>query len=378
MLGVSSMQIVLVMAARTPTVSNSPSSTSLPANLMQAENIISTRAAAGMCSESVERMQLVAELLLLQSGRDKPAALEPVSVGNESYAKSRDAIVANTKALAISIKGFGKTLHGKDVTLVYRLAQQVAKQVIALTEAAAHAAYFAALSDATCEAASPPAVDRYTFTRARQELKFAHDKFRLEYGPLTREQIMQVSGSFADNLAALTEGCKLAAENKQIKISDRVQFSHCGQGLQGTTAAFLTSLKAFAASNSIEDRKKCILFGKPLLETVNSVVEYAHFPQFSGRPAKLTEDGYQAQTEILAGAMAIVGASIQLLNTGRNLLELNRAISASGQEAGLWQKLANSTKAVADATKFLSSAIRVHTPLPSLMSSRTSLETFLN
>lgn len=366
------------MAARTPTVSNSPSSTSLPANLTQSEDAISTHAVVRMCRESVERMQLVAELLLLQSGRDKPAALEPVSVGNESYGQSRDAIVANTKTLAISINQFGKTLHGKDLTLVYRLAQQVANQVIALTEAAAHAAYLAALSDATCEAASPPAVDRYTFTRARQELKLAHDKFRSEYGPLTREQIMQVSGTFADNLAALTQGCKIAAENKQIKISDRVQFSHCAQGLQGTTAAFLTSLKAFAVTNSIEDRKKCILFGKPLLETVNSVVEYAYFAQFTGRPAKLTEDGYQAQTEILAGAMAIVGASVQLLNTGRSILELNRAISASGQEAGLWQKLVNCIKAVADATKFLSSAIHVHTPTPSLLSSRTSLETFLN
>lgn len=366
------------MAARTPSVPNSPSSISLPANLSQSENTISTYASARMCSESVERMQLVAELLLLQSGRDKPAALEPVSVGNESYGKSRDAIVANTKALAISIKEFGKTLHVKDLTLVYRLAQQVANQVIVLTEAAAHAAYFAALSDATCEPASPPAVDRYTFTRARQELKLAYDKFRLEYGILTREQVVQVSSTFADNLAALTQGCKLAAENKRLKISDRVQFSHCAQGLQGTTAAFLTSLKAFAASNSIEDRKKCILFGKPLLETVNSVVEYAYFAQFSGRPAKLTEDGYHAQTEILAGAMAIVGASIQLLNTGRSLIELNRAMRTSGQEAGQWQKLVNCTKAVADATKFLSSAIRVHTPLPSLLSSRTSLETFLN
>ena len=363
------------MAATTPSVLHSSSSVSLPANLAQAENIISAHAAARICNESVERMQLVAELLLLQSGRDKPAALEPVTVGNESYGKARDAIVANTKGLAISIKEFGKKLHGKDYTAAYRLAQQVADQVITLTEAAAHAAYFAALSDANCEPASPPAVDRYTFTRARQELRLAHDKFKLDYGPLSREQVMQISSTFADNLAVLTQGCKLAAENKRIKISDRVQFSHCAQGLQGTTAAFLTSLKAFAGSNSLEDRKKCFLFGKPLLESVNSVVEYAHFAQFSGTPAKLNEDGYHVQTEVLAGAMAIVGASIQLLNTGHSLL----AITSRQGEAGQWQKMVNCTKAVADATRFLSSTIRIHTPLPSHLPSRTtSLETFLN
>ena len=364
------------MAASVP---HSSSSISLPANLAQTGNTISAHAASRMCSESVERMQLVAELLLLQSGRDKPAALEPVSAGNKSYGKSRDAIVANTKGLAIAIKEFGKKLHEKDLTAVYRLAQQVADQVIVVTEAAAHAAYFAAISDATCEPAAPPAVDRYAFTRARLELTLAHAKFKLDYGSLSREQVMQVSGVFADNLATLTQGCKLAAENKRIKITDRVQFSLCAQGLQGATAAFLTSLKAFAGSNSTEDRKKCVLFGKPLLESVNSIVEFAHFAQFSGTPAKLSEEGYHAQTEVLAGAMAIVGASIQLLNTGRSLLEQHRATGSRRDEDIQWQKLVNCTKAVADATKFLSSAIRVHTPLPSLLPSpSTSLETFLN
>lgn len=377
---VSSLSTDLTMA-QSSSVTHIPSSISLPSNLTHSDNTISVYAAARMCNESVERMQLVAELLLLQSGRDKPAALEPVSTGNESYSKSRDAIVANTKGLAISIKEFGKKLHGNDLTAVYRLAQQVAEQVIVLTEAATHAAYFSALNDTACEPATPPFIDRYSLTRARQELRLAYSKFRLDYGSLSREQVMQVSGVFADTLSTLTQSCKLAAENKQIKISDRVQFSHCAQGLQGATAAFLTSLKAFAGSNSrsTEDRKKCVLFGRPLLETVNSIVEYAHFAQFSGTPAKLTEESHQAQTEILAGAMAIVGASIQLLNTGRSILEENKTISSGRGENEQWQKLVNCTKAVADATKFLSSTIRVHTPLPSLFTSRTtSLDTFPN
>ena len=340
---------------------------------------MSVHAAARMCGESVERMQLVAELLLLQSGRAKPAALEPVSAGHESYAKSRDAIVANTKGLAISIKEFGKRLHMSDLTLVYKLAHKVADQVILLTEAAAHAAYFTAMNDDESEPASPSLVDRYRLTRARQELRLAYAKFRLDYGSLSRKQVMQVSGVFADNLSTLTRSCKLAAENKRIRISDRVQFSHCAQGLQGVTAAFLTSLKAFAGSNSTEDRKKCVLFGRPLLEMANSVVEYAHFAQFLGTPARLTEESYHAQTEVLAGAMAVVGASIQLLNTGRGILEESRGSGFSAErESEQWQKLVNCSKAVADATKLLASAIRIHTPLPSVVSSRTtSLETFL-
>ena len=367
-------------ASSMASVPHSPSSISLPSSLAQSEeSAVSVHAAARMCGESVERMQLVAELLLLQSGRDKPAALEPVSTGHESYAKSRDAIVANTKGLAISIKEFGKMLHTNDLTVVYKLAHQVAEQVILLTDAAAHAAYFTALNDEESEPASPPLVDRYHLTRARQELRLAYGKFKLDYGSLSREQVMQVSGVFADNLSTLTRSCKQAAENKRIKISDRVQYSHCAQGLQGATAAFLTSLKAFAGSNSTEDRRKCVLFGRPVLEMANSVVEYAHFPQFSGTPARLTEDSFHAQTEVLAGAMAVVGASIQLLNTGRGILEENRVSEFSYQgESGQWQKLVNCSKAVSDATKLLASAIRIHTPLPSTLSSRTtSFETFM-
>lgn len=358
-------------------VSVTPQRTGSPVGPEHSQSSLPAHTAAHMCEESVERMQLVAELLLLQSGRDKPAALEPVMAGNESYGKSRDAIVANTKGLAISIKEFSKRLHKKEMMGVYRLAQKVADQVITLIEAAAHAAYLAALNSGDCQPASPSLLDRYTFSRARQELRLAYDKFRLEHGPLSREQIMQISSTFADNLAELTHGCKLAAENRRIKISDRVQLSHCAQGLQGTTAAFLTSLKAFASSDSSEDRRKCVLFGKPLLETVHCVVEYAHFPQFAGQPAKLSEEGYQAQTEILAGAMAIVGACVQLLNTGQSLLESKKTVV--GGEAEQWQKLVNCTKAVADATRFLSSAIHIHTPLPSLSSSRcASLEDFGN
>ena len=369
------------MATSPPlSVPHSLSSVSLPSSLAQSESsVVSIAAAARMCGESVERMQLVAELLLLQSGRDKPAALEPVSAGHESYAKSRDAIVANTKGLAISIKAFGKWLHGGDPMAVYQLAHQVADQVILLTEAAAHAAYFSSLNDAASEPASPPVVDRYALSRARQELRLAYAKFKLDYGSLSREQVMQVSGVFADNLSTLTRSCKLAAENKRIRISDRVQFSHCAQGLQGTTAAFLTSLKAFAGSNSTEDRKKCVLFGRPLLAMADSVVEYAHFAQFSGAPARLSEESYQAQTEVLAGAMAVVGAGIQLLNTGRGILEEIRVTGSGKGKGEQWQKLVNCSKAVADATKLLALAVRSHTPLPSVLPSRsTSLETFLN
>lgn len=339
--------------------SESSSGTSLPQSSSKNDLYLTPDMLRSECEESSDKMQLVAELLLLQSG-SQPSALEPVSKGNESYAKSRDAIVANTKGLAISIKDLSKHLHQRSLAPAHQCVQQVADQVIILVEAATHAAYFTALTDIRCKPAVPGVVDRYSFARAKQAVRMAYSKFKPEYGPLTRDQTMQISRSFANNLALLTQGCKLAAESREISALDRMQFNNCAQCLQGTTAAFLSSLKAFAASHSADNRKRCLLFGKPVLEAVDCVVDFANFPEFAGKPAKLTEKGYESQTDILGGAMAVVSSSVQLLNATRSLLE-HRTMD----DASHWQKILNCSKAVADATKLLSSSIREHTPAPS-------------
>ena len=305
---------------------------------------------ARMCEEASERMQLTADILLLQSGSEKPMATEPISPGNDSYTKSRDAIVANTKGLAISVKDLTKSLNQHDHAGVHQTVQRIADQVIILTEAATHAAYLTALTDVHCKPARPGVVDRYTFARAKQAIHMAYDKFKPENGAVNRDKTLQISRKFADNLALLTQGCKLAAENELIGKRDRAQFSDCAQCLQGVTAAFLASLKAFAASHSAEDRKRCLLFGRPILEAVDSVVEFASFPQFAGKPARLTQQGFELQTGILGGAMAVVSSSIQLVNTAKNLQVKDNPAQ--------WQKIVNCSKAVADATKLLSSSVR--------------------
>ena len=311
------------------------------------------------CGETCEKMQLVAELLLLQTG-SQPVAIEPVSMGNESYAKSRDAIVANTKGLAISIKDLSKHLRQRNLPAMQLDVEQIGEQVIILTEAATHAAYITALTDVMCKPAKPGLFDRYSLARAQQGVHMAYEKFKPEYGHLSRDEILQISRTFADNLALLSQGCRLAAENQKTSARDRTQLLNCTQCLQGTTAAFLASLKAFASSHSSENRRRCLLFGRPVLAAVDCIIEFTNFPQFGGTPARLTQKGFELQTEILGGAMAVVSSSVQLLTTAKDLLQH----TATG-EASHWLKIVNCTKAVADATKLLSSSIRQHTPLPS-------------
>ena len=338
-----------------------PASPSLPSDLFLTPELISRA-----CQDSCDRIQLVADLLLLQSksktyqpvAGQKPAALQPISQGNESYSKSRDAIVANTKGLAISIKDLTQNLHKRSLGGIYRTVETMTEQAIVLTEAATHAAYFTALADRRCQPARPSVVDLYSFERAKQAIHMSYDMFKPDYiNSMTRSQVLQISKTFANNLAVLTHGCKNASENHSVKETDRSQFANLVVCLQGTTSAFLSSLKLFASHHSEDNRKRCLIFGKPLLAAVDSTVEFSYFRQFAGRAAVLTERGYESQTEILGAAMAIVGSSIQLLETTGDIL--NEADSEN------WQKMVNCCKAVADATKLLSGSMRMHTPLPS-------------
>ena len=338
-----------------------PSSPSLPSDLYLTPDILVIA-----CQNAAERIQLVADLLLLQSRTssyqpvpsNKPAALEPITQGNESYSKSRDTIVANTKGLAISIKDLTQGLYKRSLGGVYRTIENLTEQVIVLTEAATHAAYFTALADRQCTPAKPGVVDRYSFERAKQAIHMSYDMFKPEYiDSMTRNQVLQISRTFANNIAVLTQGCKLASENGSLRESDRSQFANLVVCLQGTTSAFLASLKLFATSHSQENRKRCLLFGKPLLAAVDSTVEFANYPQFVGRAAVLSERGYESQTEILGAAMAIVGSSIRLLETTADILD--------NADSALWQKMVNCSKAVADSTKLLSGTLRDHTPMPS-------------
>ena len=333
------------------------------------------------CNEACEKIQLVADILLLQSTSPPPslvdrikehqfASIQPFSVENESYGKSRDAIIANTKVLSISIKQLTHILNKKRIKGVNEVVHSIANQVIILTEAATRAAYLTSMSDIRCIPARLGSVDHYQLECARQAVYMCYEKFRPQYKIFnSQEQIVNISRILADSIAKLSQECKQASENREISKSDRAQFANCIQCLQGVTATFLESLKILTSSRSEENCKRCLLFGKPLLAAVDTISDFAKFPQFSGTPAILTQRGYESQTEILGAAMAIVSSTVQLFEASKSIIE-NETSSSH------WQKFASCAKAVAEASKLLSSSIREHTPIPSRRPSTDQSELF--
>ena len=324
------------------------------------------------CEEGVEFMELVAELLLLRSG-SKAKALRPVTDSGDSYSKSRDAIVANTKALAISIKDLTRQLKEEELEDVDNAIQQISEKVTVLTEAAAQAAYIAAMHDKSSVSSKEGVVDQYMFAKARYVISTTCNSFSPDRGLVTNDVILKLTQTIATNLSRLRQGCQRASENTDLVETEKAQFSACVQCLDGSSAMFVACVKSYIMSSSkITGRKNMHVFAMPLKAAVNSIVEYSNLPQFSSSPAQLTPRGEQSQTEILAGAMSIVSAAVQMLNTVVNLMEDKFGNGANGKVAAEkkaiedrhWQKLVSCARAVADSCKMLALSIREYTPHP--------------
>lgn len=328
---------------------------------MDQDEYLSSELVILSCREACERIQLVSDILLLQttpppSLAEKPCAVQPFSIEKDSYGKSRDAIVANTKGLAILIKELTHLLNKQDLSGVNKVINSIGNQVVVLTEAATSAAYLTSMADIRCKPAKLGVIDHYRFECAQQAIHMCYEKFKPQYEVFqSQEQITNVSRILADSIAILTQGCKQASENRHVNGSDRAQFVNCIQCLQGVTVVFLESLKSLASVNTEENCKRCLLFGRPLLAAVDTIIDFTKYPQFRGTPAILTQRGVESQTEILGGAIALVGSTIQLIRSVQSVLQ-EFASSSS------WQKFANCSKALAEASKLLSSAIREHTP----------------
>lgn len=333
--------------------------------------VLSAREVSRSCEEATELMELVAELLLLRSG-SKAKALYPVSRAGDSFSKSRDAIVANTKGLAISIKDITHQLKDDNFIEVERTVRSIADKVTVLIEASSQAAYTTALCVSGSTSATPGVIDQYYFAKARLIVSNTCSKLSSERGSLTNEDVLELTQTIANNLTVLRQNCQQAAEaTGTISELSQNQFSACVQSLDGTSAAFVAAVKTFITSEQISDRKKVAMFAVPLAAAVNSVASFAGLPEFAGHLAQISAHGEQSQTEILASAMGIISASVQMLNTIILLIEHKVGLTRNGStidkktsvsDERHWQRLVSCTRAVADSCKMLASSIREHTP----------------
>ena len=199
---------------------------------------------------------------------------------------------------------------------------------------------------------------------------------------------MRISANIATNLALVNQACEVATKrtsasgytSSQHSVipalavpggggsgeAIRRQLSACMKAIQGTTAALLAALKTFAETGLASDRGKCGVFMRPLLGTLQALVEYTSLPEFTGKPASLSALARGRQKDVLASAMKTVSAAIQLMQGMARVLKAAddtqpAAATADARKAD-WKHIQVCTVALSEASRTLSAAMRNNAP----------------
>ncbi|XP_065190064.1 talin rod domain-containing protein 1-like [Sycon ciliatum] len=349
------------------------------------------RSVARLCTDCAEQMQVVAELLLLRDNVE-PTALEPVQVGSSqstltvatsSYGKCRDVVVASTKQLAILAHNLRASMKERELDQVFDITAQLTEVVISLTESSTQAAYLIGLSDDRSTPSVPGLIDRYRMMRAKQGIEASSHKFSSNYGVMDESEVLRVSSNIATNLALVSQACEVAMKRAEsvgtsssVVVTSSVmssplgmdngevirrQLSACVKALQGNTAALLAAIKTLAERGDNSDRAKCALFLKPLLASLQALVDYTSLPEFSGRPAQLSQSARSRQKDILANGMKVVSAAIQLMEALAKLSS-DPALSNPAEAAVSWKSVQTCSVALSESGRSLSASMRTNAP----------------
>jgi talin len=94
---------------------------------------------------------------------------------------------------------------------------------------------------------------------------------------------------------------------------------------------------------------------KPLLDSVESLCQYALSPEFASIPAVISENGARAQEPILLATRTMLDASAQLISASRSLI-------ANNKDPQTWQLFSSNSKLISDSIKKLATSIKEKAP----------------
>lgn len=94
---------------------------------------------------------------------------------------------------------------------------------------------------------------------------------------------------------------------------------------------------------------------KPLLESVDSLCQYALSPEFASIPAVISENGARSQQPILVSTRTMLEAALQLI-------QASRALIANNKDPKLWQLFSTNSKIISDSIIRLAKSIKEKAP----------------
>ena len=137
-----------------------------------------------------------------------------------------------------------------------------------------------------CVKAVPGAVDMYVLHRGKLAIEIAAAGFTRE--TLGQDQMLAISAVLATHLELIRgELLSSADRRKKSHPHDAAVFSAAANSLSGNAAVLVAAIKAFAAAPSPEARSTAVLFTKPILVSLDTLIEYGSDARFRGTPPKV-------------------------------------------------------------------------------------------
>ncbi|VVD01405.1 unnamed protein product, partial [Leptidea sinapis] len=211
------------------------------------------------------------------------------------YFACLDAVVAQSKALSEGMSGMASSIKKSDTNQFCRSVAGVGDAVQTLVECTAQAAYL----------------------------------------------VLSAATVIAKHTSALCNACRVASGRSTEPQSKR-HFVQAAKDVANCTA-------------DLDNLARCATATGPLLESVQSLCQFADSPEFAAVPAKISPQARLSQETILDCGRSIISGSC-------SMLEAARALMASSSERSQWQQLAAHSKTVSDSIKRLVTDVREKAP----------------
>jgi hypothetical protein len=148
-----------------------------------------------------------------------------------------------------------------------------------------------------CVKAIPGAVDMYVLHRGKLAIETAAAGFSRE--TIGQDQMLAISAVLATHLELIRGELQGSAERlKKSQPHDAAVFSAAASSLSGNSAVLVAAIKAFAAAPTPEARATALLFTRPILVSIDTLIEYGSDARFAGTPPKVCARGGDSHVRV--------------------------------------------------------------------------------
>merc|ERR1719412_1538080 len=303
-----------------------------------------TSAAPGQkeCDSAIRAIQSARHML------ENPT--EPVS--DSSYYECLDNVMEKSKALGDGMMGIANHAKKSEHEEFGVAVKEVANAIVGLIEAASQATYLVGVSDPTSIAGKRGLVDQTQFMRAGQSIKIACST--LTQSNSSQQEILSAATVIAKHTSSLCNACRLASSKTNNPVAKR-HFVQSAKDVANATAILVKEIKRLDSNYTDENRLSTANSTRPLIEAVDNLCQFASSPEFASVPAKISEEGREAQMPIFDSGKQIIAGSCAMIQSAKSL-------AVNPRDPPTWQALANSSKSVSDSIKKLVSSIRDKAP----------------